>query len=52
MLQAGLAPHRSTSVAAKEIRGFICGAIKQRITAGNNNKRHSTAACRVLLGWA
>ena len=44
MLQAGLALHQSTRVAANEIRGFICVAIQQRNTADNNNKRHSTAA--------
>lgn len=44
MLQAGLALHQSTSVAANKIRGFICVAIKQRNTADNSNKRHSTSA--------
>ena len=48
MLQAGLVLHKGTSVAANEIKGLICVAIKQRNTA-NNNKRHSAAA---LLGWA
>lgn len=43
VLQAGLALHQGTSVAADEIRGFICVAIKQRNTAANDNERHSTA---------
>lgn len=56
MLQAGLALHQSTSVAANEIRGFICVAIKQTHTTDNNNKKHSTVALGFCLGepqaWA
>lgn len=50
MLQAGLALQQRTSLAADEVRGFVCAAVKERKRAGDNEAPNG--CLRVLPAWA